>query len=263
MHIFDWILLGFVIASVVVLVVIVARQWRRLTLIDLEAMPHEKIRSKKYQLIEERLGRKTKGLREVTKKVVAPVSFTIGKAVQRSYHKLLQLERKYHLAVGQPKTEEEKLRRRQKVIALMQKGEQVFTAGNLGEAEQIFLDVIRLNPQEVEAYEYLGEVYSQKKEYENAIETLEFAKKLSPNEDRIYYDLGVVYEMQGGTQKALENFQECVRLSPNNPRNLDSLLNAAIIAKDRVIAVQTLRQLKEANPENQKIAELEQKVKEL
>lgn len=263
MQLFDWVLLVLVVVAIVVIAMLVARQWKKLKSIDLEAMPHEKIRSRKYQLIEERLGRKTKGLREVTRKVVSPVSGKLVLGVQKSYQKLLQLERKYRLTTAKPTTEEEKERHRQKVAALMQKGEQVFNDGNIGEAEQAFLDVIRLNPQEVEAYEYLGEVYTEKKEYEHAIETLEFARKLNPNEDRIYYDLGMAYDSQGNVEKAMEQFKECVRLSPNNPRNLDSLLDAAIRLEDRVVAVQTLRQLKEANPENQKIAELEEKVKAL
>lgn len=263
MQIFDWILLGLVAVSAVVLVVLIARQWKKLKLIDLEAMPHEKIRLRKYTLIEERLERKTRGLREVVKRVLSPVSGKVSVGIRGSYQKLLQLERKYRHQVGQPKTEEERERRRQKVSALMQQGKQVFEDGNYGEAEQIFLDVIRLNPQEVEAYEYLGEVYSQKKEYDHAIETLEFARHLNPNEDRIYYDIGMVYQEQGDTKKSMQNLKECVRLSPNNPRNLDSLLAVAITAGDRVLAVQILRQLKEANPENQKIAEFEEKLKEL
>jgi tetratricopeptide (TPR) repeat protein len=263
MTIVDWILLGLLAVSAIALVVLVVRQWKKLTLIDLEAMPKEKIRSRKYQLIEERLERKTRGMREFSKRVLSPVSGTVAAGMHRSYQKLLQMERKYRLAVGQPKTEEERERRRQKVVALMQQGEQVFNDGNYGEAEQIFLDTIRLNPQEVEAYEYLGEVYAQKKEYDHAIETLEFARHLNPNEDRIYYDIGMVYSQQGNSAKALENLKECVRLSPNNPRNLDSLLAVSIAAGDRVVAVQTLRQLKEANPENQKIAEFEEQVKGL
>lgn len=263
MHIFDWILLALVIASAGAVAFLVSRQWKKLKLIDLQAMPHEKIRSRKYQLIEERLGRKTKGLRDVGKRLFSPVSGGVKTGLQKSYQKLLQLERKYRLSAGQPHTEEEKERHRQKIVALMQKGQQVFGDGNLGEAEQAFLDVVRLNPQEVEAYEYLGEVYTQKKEYEHAIETLEFARKLNPNEDRIYYDLGMIYDVQGNREKAMENLKECVRLSPNNPRNLDSLLDLAIRAEDRVVAVQALRQLQEANPENQKLSELQEKVKAL
>ncbi len=263
MQVFDWILLGVVTAAVIIIVVLVIQQWKKLRLIDLDAMPKEKIRSRKYQLIEERLDRKTRGVRDASKRVLSPLRVKLSERMRRYHQRLLQLERKYRLAVGKPKTEEERERRRQKVAALMQQGEQVFTDGNFGEAEQIFLDVIRLNPQEVVAYEYLGEVYMQKKEYDHAIETLDFARHLNPNEDRIYYDLGMVHNLQGNTEQAMDYLKECVRLSPNNPRNLDSLLEIAIAAKDRVTAVQALRQLKEANPENQKIAELEEQVKGL
>lgn len=254
--IIDIVLIAVAVLSAIIVVRIVISKWKKLLLIDIDAMPDAKQRMQKYKIIEQRLQRKTQGAKTTMKKVASPLA-VVGKSV---YGKLVALERKYRHALPGPQTQEEKERTRQKISSLMETGIQLFKEGNYGEAEHTFLDIIRLNPQEVEAYEYLGEVYTAKKEYDHAIETLEFAKKLSPKEDRVFYDLGMVYQQQGNVKKALVCFEECVELAPNNPKNLDALLAIAVETKDKLMARQTLRKLKEANPENQKLAELEKMV---
>ncbi|MBI2411257.1 MAG: tetratricopeptide repeat protein [Candidatus Kerfeldbacteria bacterium] len=259
----DWVIIGIGVAALFCMVGLVVKYWNKLRLLDLDAMPKAKQRSKKYQLIEERLQRKAKDARNAAAKGISPAKDAVVKHFSRWYEKIVELERKYRHAMPTPATQEEKEKTRQKIASIMESAVALYKEGKLAEAEHLFLDIIRLNPKEVEAYEYLGELYSQKKEYDHAIETLEFARKLRPKEDRIYYDLGTVYQSQGLQKKALAYFKVCVKLAPNNPRNLDSLLALAIEMKDRILARTTLRQLKEANPENQKITEFEKLVKEM
>ena len=265
MPLFDLIILGLLIGALVLLIVLVAMKWKRLRLIDVEAMPAAKLRKKKYKLIEGRLQRRTGSVRERYTAIVGPVMERSRAAFHAAYDKLIALEKKYthQSESSKPQTQEDKEKRRQKVAKMIETGAEQFKSGNLGEAEQMFLDIIRLNPKEVEAYEYLGEVYLEKKEYDHAIETLDFAKKLNPNDDRIYYDLAMVHRKQGDNEKALELFKQAVDLAPKNPKNLDTLLDVAIEMKDRFLARETLWKLREANPENNKLDELEQIVKDL
>lgn len=263
MTIFDWIVLGVLVAAAAVIIGVVTRHRRKLVLLDLEAMPQAKLRSKKYELIEGRLKRRSVSALAKVKTGLAPLTERLQQSWKDMMEKLHALERKYRHASPEPKTQEEKEKTRQKITALMEQGDRLFKDGNYGEAEAVYLDVIRLNPKEVEAYEGLGEVYLEKKEYEHAIQTLEFARGLNPNEERIYYDLGMVFQLTGDLDKALRHFKQCVELAPNNPRNLDALLSLAIEKKDRLVARETLRKLQEANPENQKLGELEAIVREL
>ena len=263
MTVFDWIVLGVLIAAAVVLVYFVAKQWKKMELLDLKAMPKAKLKSKKYELIEGRMMRKGKDATTKVKGILSPVTASFKKTFDGMYKRIHELERKYRHATPEPKTQEDKEKTRQKVSTLIEQGAKLYKEENYGEAEAIFLDIVRINPKEVEAYEYLGEVYLEKKEYDHAIETLEFARGLNPNEDRIYYDLGMVHHSQGNFDKAMSYLKECVELAPNNPRNLNALLSLAIEIKDRFVAKEALRKLKESNPDNQKLGELEQVVKEL
>lgn len=261
MMVIDWVILGVIIAAAGAAAWVVSKHWKKLMLIDVEAMPVAKLHSRKQQLIESRLIRKAASFRTHMAAVVHPFTQRVSRLLRMWQHKLVALEHKYRQAdQQQPQTQEEREMTRQKVASLLERGAQLFNEGNYGEAETVFLDVVRLNPKEVEAYEYLGEVYMEKKEYEHAIQTLEFARSLNPNDDRIYYDLGRVYQTQQDWKKALEYFRVCVELMPNNPKNLHGLLQASIEAGDRFRARETLRRLKQADPDNQKLAELEEAV---
>lgn len=263
MQLFDFITLGIIAAALIVVIVILVRHFKQLRLLDLDAMPRAKMRMRKYQLIEERLERKTRGLRSMLHRLIDPASNVVAKGIHRAYERLVALEHRYRHAVPQTQTQEEKEKTRQKIATLLESGIQHFQDEKYAEAEGLFLDIIRLNPKEVEAYEYLGEVYLAKKEYDHAVQTLEFAKKLSPQDDRIYCDLGSAYQLQGNMKSAVDHLKQCVKLAPNNPKYLDALLTLAIDARDRLLAKETLKQLREANPENQKIEQFSAAVAEL
>ena len=263
MQIIDWIILGIIIVAALAIIVLVVSKWKQLVLIDIDAMPKAKLRSKKYQLIESRLQRRFGDVFGGVGKVFGPVIAIVQKQFQQIYRKLVALERKYRHGGMRPQTQQDKEKTRQKVAQLMEEGTQLFKDENFADAEQNFLDVIRLNPKEVEAYEYLGEIYIEKREFDHAIETLEYAKQLSPNDDRIAFDLGTVHVQRGDLEKGKRFFEQAVELAPNNPRNLNGLLQLAIDMKDKPLAIMTLSKLKKANPENQKLEELAQTVKEL
>jgi tetratricopeptide (TPR) repeat protein len=263
MTLVDWIILGAVAAAVLAVVVVVARRWNQLRRLDLEAMPRAKLRSKKYQLIEDRLSRKTQGLRTAARKAFQPAGSKLGGGFQKLHGKLVALEKKYRHAGPAAQTQEAKEITRQKVTGMMEEGAQLFKEEKYTEAEEIFLDIVRINPKEVEAYEYLGEVYLGKKEYDHAIETLEFAKKLNPNDDRIYYDLAQAHLAAGDKPQALELLRKSVELAPKNPRNLHAVIELAVELNDRFVAKETLRKFKDANPENASLADLEKIVREM
>lgn len=263
MTLIDWILLALIVLALAVLILLLSRKWKKMMLIDLEAMPLAKLRQRKYQILEDRFSRKTGAARQGVGKFIGPIQERITAAVKAAQEKLVALERKYRHQSVKELSSEDKEKMRQKIGTMLETGAKQFKEGNLGEAEQTFMDIIRLNPKEVEAYEYLGEVFLEKKEYDHAIETLEFAKGLNPNDDRIYYDLGMVHRSNENQEAALENLKQAVELAPKSPRNLDALLDYAIELGDRVLAKNTFRQLKDANPENNKLEELEQKVKAL
>ncbi|MCW1930299.1 MAG: tetratricopeptide repeat protein [Candidatus Kerfeldbacteria bacterium] len=248
--------------SILVLAYLFFSQWKKLRLIDISAMPKAKLKSKKYQLIEERFERKTKDFWSRWLERISPATDTIAHMFRSIQVRVIRLERKYRHQLPM-QTHEDKEKVRQKVAALLAKGQELFDAGNYGDAEIQFLDCIRLSPQEVEAYEYLADIAVKKREFEHAIESLKFALKLSPNEDRLCYNLAHLYDEKGDIDTAVKTMKQCMKLAPNNPKNLDAMVNLAIKIGDRVLAVSTLKALRVVNPENEKLSELEERVRGL
>lgn len=260
----DHITLGVIAVAAVTLAIILLRKGKKLRLLDLSAMPRAKLRSKKMQILENRLFRKAESAKKSVVERIAPLGSRFRSGFHALHTKIEALEWKYRNALHvTPRTKEEKEQRRVKIAALMEQGAQFMKEENYIEAEKMFLEVIRLSPKSADAYESLGEVYYYKADYDHAIETLQFVKKLDPESDRIECDLGLIFHQKGDTQKALRHFQESVKLSPNNPRNLDYLLQAAIAMKRKYLAQQTIAHLQEVNPENQKLAELQEQIAQL
>lgn len=251
-------------AAGMVVIFFMLKKWKDLRRIDTAAMPQAILKTRKYSLLTGRWERKAQGLMGLAKKNITPFVKNFFIKIETLHKKLNDWELRYrHMALKRPRSKKDKEIYRQKINTLLVDGDKFIGEGRFAEAENLLIEAVRLNPKEVEAYLKLGEVYLQKKEYDHALESLEFAKKLQPKNERIYCDLGLIYNEQQDLPQALAHFQQCVKLSPNNPRNLDNLLTLAITMKKKLLAENTLVQLKKVNPENQKLTELEVQIKEL
>ncbi|MEK7189520.1 MAG: tetratricopeptide repeat protein [Patescibacteria group bacterium] len=170
-------------------------------------------------------------------------------------------------------------------------------AGDLPTAERLFIEVIKTNPREADAYRGLGKTYLAMEKLKEAKETFEFLAKLKPDEDRVYNYLGMVAEAQGKKAEAIRYFEEAVRLNdrlavrfydlgrmyasakrpaaalrnfaraaeiePNNPKYLDQLLEMSIITGDVDLAREVYDRFRLTNPDNQKLPEFKQRIEEM
>jgi tetratricopeptide (TPR) repeat protein len=78
-----------------------------------------------------------------------------------------------------------------------------------------------------------------------------------------FAQLGEIEHQLNNLESAIKYFKRALQIEPNNPRYLDLLLHFSIMVKDKKLAQRTLRQLKETNPDNNKIEEFEQKINEI
>ncbi len=78
-----------------------------------------------------------------------------------------------------------------------------------------------------------------------------------------YYSLGQVNHALEDFDTALINFKDAVQLEENNPKYLDMLIEISLIVRNRLLALDTLKKLKEVNPDNQKLEEFEVKIREM
>jgi tetratricopeptide (TPR) repeat protein len=165
---------------------------------------------------------------------------------------------------------------------------------NLAEAEKIYLEVIRNDHRNAEAYFGLGLVYEAMDDRTEARQAFEYAGRLNKMDAGVWAAFGRVSledsrydEARGALEKALsidpdlvevgvmlgdigmlekdfgralQAFASVVEKEPSNPRYLDRLLEACILAGEKRLATETLRRLTEVNPENQKLLDFRERI---
>ncbi len=93
-------------------------------------------------------------------------------------------------------------------------GNSYWDAGDIKTATDNYLKAIKLNPQNLEAYNNLGMLYSSQKIYDEAIKCHEKALKINPEIPEVHNNLGTVYFDVGETQKAIKHHEQAVKLRP-------------------------------------------------
>jgi protein O-GlcNAc transferase len=164
------------------------------------------------------------------------------------------------------------------------------------EAEKKYIEIISLEPKNVEAYRGLGNLYFIQNNYEDAKQTFNHVLKINKEDDMAYAKLGAIAAESGDLKDAKDsylqsiniqnkaihffelaevcykleeyadatkNLEKALEIEPNNPKYLDILITVCIAAKNKAKAADVLDRLNEVNPDNQKIEEFAAEIKEL
>lgn len=252
--------------SVIVLVVslgvaawVLFRKIPQVRMIDVASIPSERTRRLKEQIILqkfERVGAEKLGT--VAKAARHGVS-AASKVGRRAVQKLYAMEQYYQKlkrapAEGSVGTDPEAIKR------LLSEAEEYVRQEEYIPAEKRYIEIISHNPKHVKAYEGLGNLYLWNKQYAQARETLLFTLRISPDDASVYMSLAEVELAEENVKKAIEYLRRCVELRPGNPKFIDRYVEASLLAKLPEDARKGIGLLKEANPENQKIAEFEERL---
>jgi protein O-GlcNAc transferase len=92
-----------------------------------------------------------------------------------------------------------------------------FRGAHFKDAERLFKEVLRLNPQHVGALNLLGIVFTHEKKYKEAADYFEFALKINPNSDVTLYNYGVVLKALKRPAEALRQFTQALSINPDVP----------------------------------------------
>ena len=277
----------FVISLLAVLAIVYGK-FGQVSLIDTDTLPQERDRRKKRQIISERVRRLTAaGLA-----IAGAWSRDRAEAMRREYaalvSRLQELERQYG-----PKLTITPAAVREQALKLSAAGLEHEQAGRWAEAEKSYLEMAKLNVRNVTAYRGLARVYAGLKQWPQAKETLQFLIKLAARGGcgharaavglkigvrglacsatqaehaelaADYLSLAVTCREMGDTDCARRAYAGALVFEPANPKYLDLFLEACILVGDKGGALAAFTKLKEANPENQKLRALFEKINSL
>src|SRR3990167_914958 len=96
-------------------------------------------------------------------------------------------------------------------------------AGQFVQAEEGYLALLRKNPNEIEVLHALGVLYTQQKNFTDAIYYLQIALKYQPNNPILQLHLANVFKMQGLYSQAVEILQKSIQMNPHYIPALNNL----------------------------------------
>src|SRR5258707_878121 len=88
-------------------------------------------------------------------------------------------------------------------------------AGRLPEAEQIYRQILAADPQQADAWHWLGVLALQMGQYPLAAEYIVRATHFNPNMPVAYSNLGRVYRALGKIDEAVSSFRRALDLQPD------------------------------------------------
>lgn len=184
-----------------------------------------------------------------------------------------------------------------KIAGLLEEAQRLMKGDNWKGAEGKYIEILKIDQKNVDAYQGLAKLYMDNNRWSEARQILEFLLKLgvedtdtyinfanlaweedSLDEAKIYYlkalsldgsrvvarvNLGLVFNELNDKESAMQQFRAAFELEPKNPRYLDLLLESSIQIGDKDLAKKALQNLKEVNPENQKINDFKKRINDM
>lgn len=256
-----------ILISLGVIVFIVIKKFPALANLDIENMPAEKEAKFKEQIIGNRLKRNLVKWNSKVTRMVKPIGEASGDLAKWANKKLIEMRDSY-----KKELEVNNLDLNNKINQLFREIDDLIKKEELAEAEKRLIEIIGLDNRNIKAFRMLGDLYLEKKSFEEAKQTFEYILKLKENEATgetsredglIYFDLALACQSMDDLETAIANLQKALNIEPNSPRYLDTMLEMSIIKKDKVLAEKAYDKLKEVNPDNQKLSEFKKKIDEL
>jgi tetratricopeptide (TPR) repeat protein len=103
-----------------------------------------------------------------------------------------------------------------KISPLLQEAEDLLRQGSIDEGKKKIQEELDRDPSSVDGYNLLGIVYTDEKDYANALQAFQQALKLDPNSSRALNNLGNLYVAQNKLDLAENEFKKVLLLEPGN-----------------------------------------------
>jgi tetratricopeptide (TPR) repeat protein len=123
-------------------------------------------------------------------------------------------------------------------------------AGNLLEAERLYREILREQPNCAPAWHFLGLIAHQARQYDQAVREIQHAVELIPNYVEAHQNLAVVLHDSGRYAEATRSFQRVLQLQPHNAEVYDLLGLAHYLNGDPDAALSSYQRAIELEPTN-------------
>lgn len=253
-----------IVISLVVVIFIILKKFPQLSRIDTNTIQSEKESQTKQKILSSRLARKTEKLASMASGFFAKYKEMMQEKVNEVHEALEEkkeeIEREEFKEMLVTQADEEK--KEEIIEEQLEQAEELSQEDNFEKAEQKYIDIISADPKNVEAYMGLGELYKANAKFAEAQETFSYVAKLNPESAEPEFAIAEVLELQAKHSEAISHAQKAVALE-QNPRYITQLIEIAIIAGNKQVALDAIKLLEEVNPENGAIDEYKEQISTL
>jgi tetratricopeptide (TPR) repeat protein len=136
------------------------------------------------------------------------------------------------------------------VLARAQLGELYLAKGRIRDALNEWLEVLKLEPANLQALHNVGAIYTDLKMYDEAIDVLERAERLGSTAPLLFYNKGLCYLGKGEHAKAIEALTKAKELEPESTVTITTLGEAYAMSGDTDSAMAQWEEVLQANPDD-------------
>jgi tetratricopeptide (TPR) repeat protein len=252
-----------IMISLLIIIFIIFKKFPALAVLDVENIPEEKEQQIKERIIKSRIQRKFSRLNVFFTTIN---SFFVS-LYEKLWNKIDSFKKKQEKIINKESMAE--VGKDDQVKILFSQAEALIKEEKISDAEQKLIEIIGIDDKNLMAFHELGELYHEGGKLQEAKQTLLYALKLAEIENvkteqaNINYSLALVAKEFNDIDGAILHVLKALDKDANSPRYLDLMLDLCIIKKDRSLAEDYLRKIKEVNPDNKNIIEWEKEIDNL
>lgn len=196
-------------------ILIVARRWGEIRLLDPFSIKEEQQRQKREALILKRFNRVRAERFHPVQMVGRQVRRVIADAYKRAFERVQALETFYQNVKSPFASMEPSARDRVRALAI--EGRSFLRDQKWADAERVFLEALSIDKMNADAYKGLGQLYLKQKLFSQAKETFEFLLKMKATDDVVYSALAEIAEAEEDETRAEAMRLKAVESSPRQP----------------------------------------------
>lgn len=215
-----WISLIIVIAACGVLGFVLFRHWKEIRLLDTDTIRAEQDKNARNRIMRERFERQFKRWMAPIRHAGKGTINKLGESIASMEHRLRQATGMEHLDKGDGRRATGAAGG-ERVIQLIREAQALAKEGKTSRAEHAYLEALKIDMRNVEAYRGLGALFLSERQYKQAKETFDFLVHLKSADGAVYAGLAMIAEAEMNYQDAETHRKKAIELEPTMIRHCE------------------------------------------
>jgi tetratricopeptide (TPR) repeat protein len=201
------------LAAAATIAVIFARRWSQIRLLDPETIRAEKERRARDRVTRQRFDRTMKRWSVPFRQTGKRTMGRIGAAFARLESRLKEASGVEDEAGRTPSAA-----RAERVARMLREAASLEAGGEAARAERVYVEILKLNPRQRDAYRGLGLLYLANRQFRQAKETFDFLTRIGGADGEVFAGLATIAEANGAFTEAETMRKRALEVEPDSAK---------------------------------------------